>query len=83
MAIKYGYKGANQKIVPMSITQFIKLLEVLLEIKKQGKEIKHSELLELYDKIINLTNNVEHSEEWLEKIPDTVDEWRNSFLYKA
>ena len=83
MAIKYGYKGANQKIVPMSITQFIKLLEVLLEIKKQGKEIKHSELLELYDKIINLTNNVEHSEEWLEKIPDTVEEWRNSFLYKA
>ena len=83
MAIKYGYKGAGQKIIPLSITQFIKLLEVLLEIKKQGKRFKHSELLKLYDEIIKLTNNVKHSEEWLEKIPDTVEEWQSSILSKV
>jgi len=83
MAIKYGYKGANQKIIPLSIIQFIKLLEVLLEIKKQGKRFKHSELLKLYDGIIKLTNNVKHSGEWLEKIPNTVEEWRNSLLSRA
>jgi len=83
MAIKYGYKGANQKIIPLSIIQFIKLLEVLLEIKKQGKRFKHSELLKLYDGIIKLTNNVKNSGEWLEKIPNTVKEWQNSLLSRV
>ena len=83
MAIKYGYKGANQKIIPLSIIQFIKLLEVLLEIKKQGKRFKHSELLKLYDGIIKLTNNVKHSGEWLKKIPNIVEEWQNSFLLRV
>jgi len=83
MAIKYGYKGANQKIIPLSIIQFIKLLEVLLEITKQGKRFKHSELLKLYDGIIKLTNNVKHSGEWLEKIPNTVEEWQNSLLSRV
>ncbi|MBA3062086.1 MAG: AlwI family type II restriction endonuclease [Atribacteria sp.] len=83
MAIKYGYKGANQKIIPLSIIQFIKLLEVLLEIKKQGKRFKHSKLLKLYDGIIKLTNNVKHSGEWLEKIPNTVEEWQNSLLSRV
>jgi len=83
MAIKYGYKGANQKIIPLSIIQFIKLLEVLLEIKKQGKRFKHSELLKLYDGIIKLTNNVKHSGDWLEKIPNTVEEWQNALLSRV
>ena len=83
MAIKYGYKGTSQRIVPISITQFIKLLEALLEIKKQGKRFKHSELLKLYDEIIKLTDKVEHSEEWLEKIPDTIEEWQSSLLSKV
>jgi len=83
MAIKYGYKGANQKIVPLSITQFIKLLEALLEVKEQGKRFEHSELLKLYDEIIKLTNRVEHSEKWLEKIPNTIKVWQNSILSKV
>ena len=83
MAIKYGYKGANQKIVPLSITQFIKLLEALLEVKEQGKRFEHSELLQLYDEIIKLTNRVEHSEKWLEKIPNAIKIWQNSILSKV
>ncbi len=54
VAIKYGYKGANQKIVPLSLTQFIELLEILLEIKKRGKHFNHTELLQLYNKTIEL-----------------------------
>jgi hypothetical protein len=82
MAIKYGYKGTEQKIIPLSITQFIKLLETLLEIKIQGGQFEHSELLKLYDEIIGLTSNVKHSEEWIEKIPNAVKEWQNSLLSK-
>jgi hypothetical protein len=82
MAIKYGYKGAKQRIVPLSITQFIKLLEILLEIRKQGKQFTHDELLRLYKQILGLTEQVEHSEEWIDRIPSTINEWQKSILAK-
>lgn len=82
MAIKYGYKGTVQRIVPLSITQFIRLLEVLLEIRKEGKRFTHDELLNLYQQILGLTDHVEHSEEWIERIPETITEWQKSILAK-
>lgn len=82
MAIRYGYKGAHQSIIPLSITQFIKLLKVLVGLKKQGKHFDHKYLQELYSKIINLTDRVAHSEEWAEKIPSTIDKWSQDMLAK-
>ncbi len=80
MAIKYGYRGEKQKIVPLSISQFIKLLETLLEIKTQGGNFTHDELLALYKLIIELTDYVKHSEEWIKQIPETIAKWRQSIL---
>lgn len=82
MAIKYGYKGATQRIVPLSITQFIRLLEILLEIRKEGKQFTHDELLNLYKQILGLTDHVAHSEEWIERIPETITAWQKSILAK-
>jgi hypothetical protein len=77
MSIKYGYKGKTQRIVPLSISQFIRLLESLLEIKKQGKRFTHGELLNFYEQILNLTSNVSNSEEWIEQIPNAITSWQN------
>jgi len=82
MAIKYGYKGTTQRIVPLSITQFIRLLEILLEIRKQGKRFTHDELLGLYEQILGLTKIVKHSEEWIEQIPEAITAWQKSILAK-
>lgn len=82
MSIKYGYKGATQRIVPLSISQFIRLLESLLEIKKQGNRFTHDELLNLYEQILNLTSQVADSEEWIEQIPDAITSWQKSILVK-
>lgn len=80
VAVKHGYKGANQRIIPLSITQFIRLLEVLLELKRQGKFFVHTELLNLYDKIITLTKTAKHSDEWIEKVPETITTWGEVIL---
>jgi len=80
VSVKHGYKGANQKIIPLSLPQFIKMLEVLLELKRQQKFFNHKELLDLYNKIINLTKTVKHSNEWIEKVPETVTAWGESVL---
>jgi hypothetical protein len=79
-AIKYEYEGSKQKIVPLTIGQLIELLEILLQIKKKGKQFKHTDLLRLYSKIIELTNSVGQSDVWLEKIPETINQWKEEFL---
>ena len=78
IAIKHGYKGATQKIIPLSISQFIRLLEILLEKKEQNRRFTHDDLLYLYGQIIDLTKNVAHSDEWLEQIPHTISTWQKS-----
>ncbi len=82
MAVKYGYKGTTQKIIPLSISQFIRLLEILLEIKKQRRRFTHDELLKLYKKILGLTSQVSHSGEWIEQIPEIITEWQKDVLTK-
>lgn len=79
-ANKYEYEGYKQKIVPLTIGQLIELLEILLQIKKKGGQFKHTDLLELYSKIIELTNNVKQSDLWLEKIPEAINQWKEEAL---
>lgn len=80
VSIKHGYKGANQKIIPLSIQQLIKLLEILLELKKQRRFFEHTELLNLYNEIINLTKIANNSDEWIEKVPDVIGAWGTTVL---
>ncbi|MBN1364079.1 MAG: AlwI family type II restriction endonuclease [Syntrophaceae bacterium] len=83
MSIKYGYRGATQRIVPISIGQLIKVLKALLSLRKQGKRFAHPELLDLYDKVISLTAEAEHSDMWLQRIPEVIDSWEKSLLSKV
>ena len=79
-AVKYEYEGSRQRIIPLTIGQLIELLEILLQIKKRGKQFKHVVLRELYSKIIKLTDNVARSDLWIEKIPETIAEWKEEAL---
>ena len=80
VAIKHGYRGIHQKIVPLSITQLVKLLEVLVSLKESGRKLDHAELARLYEEIITLTNNVSDSLEWIEQIPAAVNSWGERIL---
>lgn len=80
VANTYQYRGTKQRIVPLSINQLINLLEILLEIRKQGKKFNHIELLKLFENILLLTQDVESSDNWIERIPETIKAWENSVL---
>lgn len=82
VAIKHGYHGISQRIVPITISQLINLLEILVNIRGLGKRLAHKELFYLYDRIITLTDSVSDSREWMEKIPETVDSWGDQMLTK-
>ena len=79
-SVKYEYEGAKQKIIPMTINQFLELLEALIERKKKGSQIFHTEIQSLFESIISITNEVSNSEKWLAKIPETIINWKNKIV---
>ena len=80
VAVKHGYRGKLQKIVPLSINQLIKLLEILIEIKGSNKRLNHTTLAQLYNEIIAITDRVSDSAEWVEQIPSIIESWRQSVM---
>lgn len=80
-AIKYEYEGKKQRIIPLSINNFISILNILVKIKLENKFLKHSEIARLYDEIINSSNSFKDSNEWLKNIPATISSWQESLTF--
>lgn len=64
---KFAYEGKKQKIIPLSITQFIKLLKIVLVKKKENKPITYQQFNEILGNLYNITLNVSDVGEWAEK----------------
>lgn len=77
-AIKYEYEGKTQKIVPLSITDFVSVLRTLVKIKSENKFLKHDEISRLYEEIIGLSKSYTDSGEWLKNIPNAISTWQAS-----
>ncbi len=78
MAIKYEYEGKKQRIIPLSIDNFIELLKILIEIKQNGNFLKHDELFRLYNNVLEKSETVPNSNQWLKDIPKILTSWKKS-----
>ncbi len=77
-SVKYEYEGKTQKIIPISIGQFIELLKALVMIKERGGFLNHTQLSGLYDLIVVKSSAVSNASEWLQEIPAVIDSWKTS-----
>ena len=77
-SIKYEYEGTPQKIIPLSIGQFIQLLKALVVIKERGGFLNHMQLSQLFDSIVGQRTVVANATEWLDVIPSVIDTWKTS-----
>ena len=80
MAVKYEYEGKQQKIIPLSIKQFISVLEILVQLKADGKFLTHDKISCLYNQILNSSVSANDSIEWLDSIPNIISLWRESLF---
>jgi hypothetical protein len=80
-AIKHEYEGSPQKIIPLSIGNFVSILKTLVQIKAENNFLKHSEISRLYDEIIDSSNSFNDSSEWLQSIPDTISAWQENISF--
>jgi len=80
ISVKYEYEGQKQKIIPLTIQQFIDILQCLLQAKKQKNDffLSHIKLQELFDSVIYATETVSKSDDWLSAIPAIITRWGES-----
>ncbi|NTV22020.1 MAG: AlwI family type II restriction endonuclease [Candidatus Yonathbacteria bacterium] len=79
-AIKYEYEGQPQRIIPLSIRQFVSVLKVLVQMKSKKRFLQHSEIARLYDEILESSKLFSDSNEWLRNIPNTISVWQESLI---
>ena len=78
MSNKFAYEGKKQKIIPLSITQFLKFLKKVLAKKKENKPITYQEFNEILEKLYNISLNVADLGEWAEKSNVLLDNYLSS-----
>ncbi len=77
-SVKYEYEGKTQKIIPISIGQFIELLKALVAIKERGGFLNHNQLSELYEQIVTKSSTVSNAGKWLDEIPSVISTWKTA-----
>lgn len=75
-----GYKGIKQKIVPLTIKQFIKLLKTLKQMRESGKRFTHDHLRSLLNNIADSANHISNSDDWIANTQNIVNSWSTNLV---
>jgi len=81
-SIKSGYDGKKQKIIPLSVETFGKIIRIIIKKISENKPPKHTDLKLLYDKILDKSNFINSYSEWFLSIDDIVNKWAKEVVYK-
>lgn len=54
-SVKYEYEGENQKIIPITITQFFAILQAIKLIIKKNRKFTHTELMIFYETRVDMS----------------------------
>ncbi len=81
-SVKHEYEGTKQKIVPLTISHIIEILELIKDLHEDKKTFSHKQFQTLLENIVNLKdkNTVTNSEYWLKAIPDTIKNFKEDLL---
>ncbi len=76
MGIKLGYEGKKQKIIPLTISQYITILQKVIELNnKYNIRIKQENIKKLIDDLYNSSENYTDSTEWIQTFDDIIENW--------
>lgn len=78
-SVKYEYEGAKQKIIPITISELIELLEVVKSAKNNGVRISHTDFMNFYDRCAAIENIVT-STMWREHIANEIKCFKEMYI---
>lgn len=79
-SIKHGFEGIRQNIIPLSIEQFIVLLETFIECFRLERNLSNKDFFQLFNQIFEFSNRTNNSIEWANKIQDNIINWKSTVL---
>lgn len=76
MSVKMGYEGKAQKIVPLTINQYVDVLKKVKELNNRGKRVTHKDFQNLLSEIFN-RHVIAGSDStvWLTKVDNIIEQW--------
>jgi AlwI restriction endonuclease len=77
-SVKYEYEGKQQKIIPLTIKDFIEVLKTLSYLKENNSFLKHSDLENLYEGVINKSKEFSNVSDWINSIPAVINNWKQT-----
>ncbi|MFY3792583.1 AlwI family type II restriction endonuclease [Ureibacillus sp. MALMAid1270] len=81
MSVRYEYEGAPQKIVPMTIQEFVQVLENVKELNNKGIRINHRDIKDLLHKIYAQSQlSGVNSSNWLNQNDQLIEDWKLSLI---
>ncbi|CEA02969.1 AlwI restriction endonuclease [Jeotgalicoccus saudimassiliensis] len=76
MSVKMGYEGKTQKIVPLTINQYVDVLKKVKELNNRGKRVTHKDFQTLLSEIFNRHVAAgSDSTAWLTSVDNIIDQW--------
>jgi hypothetical protein len=72
-----GYKGSRQRIAPLTISQFVSILQTLKGLREVHKNFTHEQLEDLVQSITDSAQTIPNSDEWVANIASLVASWSN------
>ena len=79
-AVKAGYEGKMQKIVPITINEFVLILKALLRAKSANLPLEHTDIARLYDGIVDASISCENSTHWLKNTSNIISQWEDRII---
>lgn len=79
-SIKMGYEGKIQKIIPLTIEQYIKILNIAIDKKnKKSVRITNINIKSLIESIHEDSKNYMDCTKWISNFDNIIEAWSNSF----
>lgn len=71
----HGYRGSRQKIAPMTIAQFVSILETLKQVRILGRHFSRNNLRELVSGIAESASLSASSDDWIANVDGIISGW--------
>lgn len=78
-SVKHGYKGEQQKIIPMTIKQLSNVLSIVKQLKESGRNMRRTNLMDLYNRCTDLST-LDSSSHWQDFIDTQLNSWKAGLL---
>ena len=79
IAVKYEYEGAKQRIIPITITELVEILEIFKTAKSKNIKIPHTKMMEFYNNCTDI-GTVSNSTEWRSHIANQIALLKNEMV---